>query len=116
MSQLPGIGGNTMHSHQQRVDAVHIQKNGPDLQVGVFHIDARGAEIPLKVKVPLDHGPWGPRVLQLVLHLFLQLVLHLDTIIQFHGIHVVIPQARVLSQSIPTRRIGGAARVHRTSL
>lgn len=67
---------------------------------------------PLKVKVPLDHGPWGPRVLQLVL----QLVLHLDTIIQFHGIHVVIPQARVLSQSIPTRRIGGAARVHRTSL
>jgi hypothetical protein len=83
---------------------------GPDLSA---HIDARGAaEIPLKVKVPLDHGPWGPRVLQLVLHL----VLHLDTIIQFHCIHVVIPQARVLSQSIPTRRIGGAARVHRTSL
>ena len=70
------------------------------------------AEIPLKVKVPLDHVPWGPRVLQLVLHL----VLHLDTIIQFHCIHVVIPQARVLSQSIPTRRIGGAARVNRTSL
>ena len=94
-------------SHRQRVDAVQIQK-----MVQIFHIDARGAEIPLKVKVPLDHGPWGPRVLQLVL----QLVLHLDTIIQFHGIHVVIPQARVLSQSIPTRRIGGAARVHRTSL
>ena len=69
-------------SHRQRVDAVQIQK-----MVRIFHIDARGAEI------PLDHGPWGPRVLQLVLHL----VLHLDTIIQFHGIHVVIPQARVLS-------------------
>ena len=98
-------------SHRQRVEAVQIPK-----MVRIFHIDARGAEIPLKVKVPLDHGPWGPRVLQLVLQLVLHLVLHLDTIIQFHGIHVVIPQARVLSQSIPTRRIGGAARVHRTSL
>ena len=114
MSQLPGIGDNTMHEPTAGRCRPN-PKMGPDLSA---HIDdARGAaEIPLKVKVPLDHGQWGPRVLQLVLHLVLQLVLHLDTIIQFHGIHVVIPQARVLSQSIPTRRIGGAARVHRTSL
>ena len=113
MSQLPGIGDNTMHEPTAGRCRPN-PKMGPDLSA---HIDARGAaEIPLKVKVPLDHGQWGPRVLQLVLHLVLQLVLHLDTIIQFHSIHVVIPQARVLSQSIPTRRIGGAARVHRTSL
>ena len=109
MSQLLGIGDNAMHESATAGRCRPNPKMGPDLSA---HIDARGAEIPLKVKVPLDHGQWGPRVLQLVLHL----VLHLDTIIQFHGIHVVIPQARVLSQSIPTRRIGGAARVHRTSL
>jgi hypothetical protein len=115
MSQLPGIGGNAPCIAINSGSMPSKSKNGS----GSFRTydDARGAaEIPLKVKVPLDHGPWGPRVLQLVLHLVLQLVLHLDTIIQFHSIHVVIPQARVLSQSIPTRRIGGAARVHRTSL
>ena len=105
MSQLLGIGDNAMHEPTAGRCRPN-PKMGPDLSA---HIDARGAaEIPLKVKVPLDHGPWGPRVLQLVL----PLVLHLDTIIQFHSIHVVIPQARVMSQSIPTRRIGGAARVH----